>query len=77
MQIYEVSAHAGRPYCALEYVDGGTLAHKLAQTPQPARYAAAVVQALARAIRQLIAVAESGILTVPTAVIRQSSAGCG
>ena len=50
VQIYEVGARAGRPYCALEYVDGGTLAKKLAQTPQPARYAAAVVQALARAV---------------------------
>ncbi len=50
VQIYEVGDHAGRPFCALEYVDGGNLAHQLAQTPQPARYAAAVVQALARAI---------------------------
>jgi len=50
VQVYEIGARAGRPYCALEYVDGGTLAKKLAQTPQPARYAAAVMQALARAV---------------------------
>jgi WD40 repeat protein len=50
VQIYEVGEHAGRPYCALEFVDGGSLADRLAHTPQPARYAAAVVQALARAV---------------------------
>jgi serine/threonine-protein kinase len=50
VQIYEVGEHAGRPYCALEFVDGGSLADRLAHTPQPALYAAAVVQALARAV---------------------------
>jgi WD40 repeat protein/tetratricopeptide (TPR) repeat protein len=50
VQIYEVGQHDGRPYCALEYVDGGSLAEKVAHTPQPARYAAALVQALARAV---------------------------
>jgi WD40 repeat protein/tetratricopeptide (TPR) repeat protein len=50
VQIYEVSEYNGRPYCALEFVDGGSLADKLAHTPQAARYAAAVVQALARAV---------------------------
>jgi WD40 repeat protein len=50
VQIHEVNDHQGRPYCILEYVAGGSLAKHLAQTPQPARYAAAVVQALARAM---------------------------
>jgi WD40 repeat protein/tRNA A-37 threonylcarbamoyl transferase component Bud32 len=50
VQIYEVGQYEGRPYCALEFVDGGTLATKLAHLPQPARYAAAVVQAVARAM---------------------------
>jgi WD40 repeat protein len=50
VQIYEVGQHDGRPYCALEFVDGGSLAEKVGHTPQPARYAAAVVQALARAV---------------------------
>src|SRR5262249_7490538 len=37
VQIHEVGEHEGCPYLALEYVGGGSLAHKLAHTPQPAR----------------------------------------
>jgi WD40 repeat protein/tRNA A-37 threonylcarbamoyl transferase component Bud32 len=50
VQLYEVGEHDGQPYCALEYVDGGNLAQKLAGTPQPARQAAQLVETLARAI---------------------------
>jgi hypothetical protein len=42
--------HNGQPYFVLEYVDGGSLDRKLTATPQPARAAAELVEALARAM---------------------------
>jgi tetratricopeptide (TPR) repeat protein len=50
VQIYEVGEAGGRPYCALEFVDGGGLNEHLAGTPQPPRAAAALVETLARAV---------------------------
>src|SRR3954452_19784838 len=43
VQIYDVGEEGGRPYFAMELVGGGSLAQKLAGTPQPARPAAALV----------------------------------
>ena len=48
VQIYEVGEHTGRPFFALEYVDGGSLAQKCAGVPQPPRFAAGVVAKLWR-----------------------------
>jgi serine/threonine protein kinase/WD40 repeat protein len=50
VQVYEVGEHEGQPFFSLELVDGGSLAQKLAGTPQPAGEAAALVETLARAI---------------------------
>jgi WD40 repeat protein len=50
VQIYDVGEHDGRPYFPLEFVEGGSLAQKLAGKPLPCREAAALVQTLARAI---------------------------
>jgi hypothetical protein len=50
VQIYEVGAHDGQPFLALEYVPGGSLADRLDGTPLPAREAAALVEPLARAV---------------------------
>jgi WD40 repeat protein/tRNA A-37 threonylcarbamoyl transferase component Bud32 len=50
VQIYEVSEQDGRPFFALEYVEGGNLAQKLAGTPLPARQAATLVETLAHAM---------------------------
>jgi serine/threonine protein kinase len=50
VQIYEVGEHDGRPYLALEYVDGGSLADRLGGKPQPADEAARLVRALALAV---------------------------
>jgi serine/threonine-protein kinase len=50
VQIHEVGEADGRPYFTMELVVGGSLAGKLAGAPQPARYAATVTEALARAI---------------------------
>ena len=50
VQIYDVGDHAGQPFLALEFVPGGTLATRLAATPQPPREAATLVRTLARAV---------------------------
>src|SRR5262249_34911537 len=51
VQIHEVGEADGHPYCALEFVEGGSLARKLAGKPLPAREAARLVEALARAVQ--------------------------
>jgi WD40 repeat protein/serine/threonine protein kinase len=50
VQVYEVGEEDGRPYLALEYVDGGSLADRLRGTPLPADEAARLVEVLARAV---------------------------
>jgi tetratricopeptide (TPR) repeat protein len=50
VQIYEVGEADGRPYLALEFVEGGSLAAKLDGTPQPPRSAARFVETLAHAV---------------------------
>jgi WD40 repeat protein/serine/threonine protein kinase len=50
VQIYEVGEAAGRPFLALEYVDGGSLERLAAGRPQPAEAAAKLVETLARAM---------------------------
>jgi serine/threonine-protein kinase len=51
VQIYDVGDAEGRPYLTMELVEGGSLAQKLAGTPQPARQAAALLAALAGAVQ--------------------------
>jgi WD40 repeat protein len=51
VQIFEVGTQDGLPYLALEYLDGGTLAQRLAGTPQPPREAARLVESLAQAVQ--------------------------
>ncbi|MBY0527140.1 MAG: protein kinase [Gemmataceae bacterium] len=50
VQIYEVGEQNGRPFFSLEFVDGGSLAQRLAGTTLPARSAAAMAETLARAV---------------------------
>lgn len=50
VQIYEFETHDDRPYFALEYVEGSTLAAYLEGKPQPERDAAGLLEVLARAI---------------------------
>jgi WD40 repeat protein len=51
VQIHEVGEAGGHPYCALEFVEGGSLAAKLDGKPLPALEAAQLVTALARAMQ--------------------------
>ena len=50
VQIFQIGEHAGYPYFALEFVDGGNLAKRLAGAPLPALQAAAICTTLARAV---------------------------
>jgi serine/threonine protein kinase len=50
VQIYEIGEHEGRPYFALEYVAGSSLARTLAGRPQPPPAAARFIQTLSRAV---------------------------
>jgi serine/threonine-protein kinase len=50
VQVYEVGEQDGRPYLALEYVGGGSLAERLDGRPQPPDEAARLVRAVALAV---------------------------
>jgi hypothetical protein len=47
VQVFEVGEQDGRPFLALEFLEGGSLARRLGGTPRPAREAAGLVQTLA------------------------------
>jgi tRNA A-37 threonylcarbamoyl transferase component Bud32 len=51
VQVYEVGEHEGKPFLALEFCAGGSLAQKLNGTPLPPREAAALMETLARAMQ--------------------------
>jgi len=50
VQVHEAGDLDGRPYFTMEFVEGGSLAEKLAGTPQPVRHAAALVAVVAEAV---------------------------
>src|SRR5262245_32005761 len=50
VQVHEAGDVDGRPYFTMEFVEGGSLAQKLAGTPQPAGQAAALVAGVAEAV---------------------------
>jgi serine/threonine protein kinase len=49
--IYEIGEHAGRPYFAMEFVEGGSLDQYLASRPQVPAQAATLVRTLALAVQ--------------------------
>jgi WD40 repeat protein/tRNA A-37 threonylcarbamoyl transferase component Bud32 len=51
VQVFEAGEHDGKPFLALEHVDGGSLASKLQGRPWPAQRAAELIVELAGAIR--------------------------
>jgi tRNA A-37 threonylcarbamoyl transferase component Bud32 len=50
VQVYEIGSYEGRPFLALEWVEGGSLANRLDGKPWSAGEAAALLETLARAI---------------------------
>ena len=50
VQIYEIGSYEGRPFLALEWVEGGSLANRLDGQPWPPGEAASLLETLARAI---------------------------
>src|SRR3954447_1005679 len=50
VQLYDVGEEEGRPYFTMEFVEGGSLALKLAGSPQPARPSADLIGTLADAV---------------------------
>lgn len=50
VQVYDVGEHDGQPYCALELVDGTTLARWAGGVPRLPRVAAEIVLTVARAV---------------------------
>jgi hypothetical protein len=50
VQVYQVGQHEGKPFLALEFADGGSLAQALDGRPWPAERAAALVAKLAAAV---------------------------
>jgi serine/threonine-protein kinase len=50
VQVHEVAEYEGRPFFSLEFVEGGSLAKKIAGVPQPPRQAAETVRTLALAM---------------------------
>lgn len=50
VQVYEIGSYEGRPFLALEWVEGGSLANQLDGTPWPPDGAASFIETLARAI---------------------------
>jgi WD40 repeat protein/serine/threonine protein kinase len=50
VQVYEIGSYDGRPFLALEWVEGGSLANRLDGKPWPPGEAASLIETLARAI---------------------------
>src|SRR5262245_39429816 len=48
VQVYAVGEQGGVPFFSMEYVEGGSLAQKIAGQPAPARQAALWMEAVAR-----------------------------
>jgi serine/threonine protein kinase len=77
VQVYDRYEHEGRPYFAMEFVGGGSLAARLAGKPLPPDEAAGLVETLARAVHHAH---QQGIIhrdLKPANILLQQSEGAG
>jgi serine/threonine protein kinase len=77
VQVYEVGLHDGRPFLAMEWVGGGSLADRLGSDPWPPHAAAELIETLARAID---VAHQSGVVhrdLKPSNILLQTGAGAG
>lgn len=51
VQVYDIGELDGMPYFTMEFMEGGSLAQKLAGVPQPAAYSASLLETLAAAVQ--------------------------
>jgi tetratricopeptide (TPR) repeat protein len=51
VQVFELGEHQGQPFCALEFVEGGSLEEKLRGQPQSPRASAQLLRTLAQAVQ--------------------------
>jgi serine/threonine protein kinase/tetratricopeptide (TPR) repeat protein len=51
VQIYETGEHEGRPFFSLEFVEGGSLEQRMAESPTSPNAAALLIETLARAMQ--------------------------
>src|SRR6516225_4166876 len=51
VQVYDIGEHEGKPFFALEFINGGSLASYLRGEPQPPREVAQLIETLARAMQ--------------------------
>jgi hypothetical protein len=65
VQVYDSGEAGGRPYFTMEFVEGGTLADKLAGTPLPVRPAADLVAALAGGFQEALLLLERSLRAEP------------
>ncbi len=75
IQVYEVGLHDGRPFLAMEWVGGGSLADRLGGDPWPPHAAAGLIETLARAID---VAHQSGVVhrdLKPSNILLQTGAG--
>jgi eukaryotic-like serine/threonine-protein kinase len=75
VQIYEVGLHDGRPFLAMEWVAGGSLAGRLGDDPWPPHAAAGLIETLAQAID---VAHQSGVVhrdLKPSNILLQTGAG--
>jgi hypothetical protein len=76
VQVYEIGSYQGRPFLAMEWVEGGSLANRLDGQPWPPGEAASLLETLARTVHVPTAKGSSTTTSSrPTSSCRRMKAG--